>query len=382
MGPAAATALTGPGVGRNRPKSEFPSSPHAAWPHSRSHRPPDVTLAAQRVAGHFVRHDDPRPHSGRVPGHERHHRALGAYAAMDIRNAGFLVDKTFDESLMSINYARAAATDFAAMRAAFARRWIATDPQMRTALDEQTDKLNATPCRRYQDRQAALAIGSRRRRRRQGAERGGRLEERLRAAARRHQARRQLGHTRPLRRQGRRADRSFGQLHRRRRFPLSVRPPAPRSRTTCSSTLPALRCTPAFRAGGGRPGASHRRPGRGRLQRRRAHSRRQARCRGAAGGRRRAWRAARRHGRHARQHQDHDGPRGRTAPLGAGAVSPMRWNAPRKASSWSTPTTPSCSPMRRPRDFSRRLAEPAQARHAACAAANRSCGGRSMPARC
>jgi len=70
--------------------------------------------------------------------------ALGAYAAMDIRNAGFLVDKTFDESLMSINYARAAATDFAAMRAAFARRWIATDPQMRTALDEQTDKLNAT----------------------------------------------------------------------------------------------------------------------------------------------------------------------------------------------------------------------------------------------
>ena len=39
--------------------------------------------------------------------------ALGGYATMGIRNAGVLVDKTFDESLMSINYARAAATDFA-----------------------------------------------------------------------------------------------------------------------------------------------------------------------------------------------------------------------------------------------------------------------------
>jgi Four helix bundle sensory module for signal transduction len=47
--------------------------------------------------------------------------ALGAYAILGIRNAGVLVDKTFDESLMSINYARAAAADFAAMRAAFAR---------------------------------------------------------------------------------------------------------------------------------------------------------------------------------------------------------------------------------------------------------------------
>ena len=47
--------------------------------------------------------------------------ALGAYATMGVRNAGMLVDKTFDESLMSINYARAAATDFASMRAAFAR---------------------------------------------------------------------------------------------------------------------------------------------------------------------------------------------------------------------------------------------------------------------
>jgi len=68
--------------------------------------------------------------------------ALGGYATMGIRNAGLLVDKTFDESLMSINYARAAATDFAAMRAAFARQWIATDPQMRTAIAGEIEKLS------------------------------------------------------------------------------------------------------------------------------------------------------------------------------------------------------------------------------------------------
>ncbi len=68
--------------------------------------------------------------------------AVGAYATMGVRNAGLLVDKTFDESLMSINYARAAATDFAAMQAAFARRWIATDPGMRSALDRDIEKLN------------------------------------------------------------------------------------------------------------------------------------------------------------------------------------------------------------------------------------------------
>jgi diguanylate cyclase (GGDEF)-like protein/PAS domain S-box-containing protein len=68
--------------------------------------------------------------------------AFGIYATMGVRNAGILVDKTFDQSLMSINYARAAATDFAAMRAAFARRWIATDPDMRAALDREIEKLN------------------------------------------------------------------------------------------------------------------------------------------------------------------------------------------------------------------------------------------------
>ena len=68
--------------------------------------------------------------------------ALGAYTTMGVRNAGMLVDKTFDESLMSINYARAAATDSRMpMRAAFARRWIATDPNMRRALADEMDKL-------------------------------------------------------------------------------------------------------------------------------------------------------------------------------------------------------------------------------------------------
>src|ERR1700685_2629386 len=70
--------------------------------------------------------------------------ALGAYATLGIRNAGVLVDKTFDESLMSINYARAAAAGFAAMRAAFARRWIATDSDTRAALDDEFDKLGTS----------------------------------------------------------------------------------------------------------------------------------------------------------------------------------------------------------------------------------------------
>lgn len=38
--------------------------------------------------------------------------ALGGYATLGIRHAGDLVARTFDESLMSINYARAAGADF------------------------------------------------------------------------------------------------------------------------------------------------------------------------------------------------------------------------------------------------------------------------------
>jgi len=67
---------------------------------------------------------------------------LGSYATMGIRNAGTLVDKTYDQSLMSINYARAAAADFASMRAAFARQWIATEPANRAKLDNEVKRLS------------------------------------------------------------------------------------------------------------------------------------------------------------------------------------------------------------------------------------------------
>ena len=70
--------------------------------------------------------------------------ALGGYATLGIKDAAILVDKTFDESLMSINYARAAAADFASMRAAFARLWISDQPEMRQQLDEQITTLNKT----------------------------------------------------------------------------------------------------------------------------------------------------------------------------------------------------------------------------------------------
>jgi diguanylate cyclase (GGDEF)-like protein/PAS domain S-box-containing protein len=70
--------------------------------------------------------------------------ALGGYAVWGIQDAGVLVRKTFDQSLMSINYARAAATDFAAMRAVFARRWIADDADMRASLDDQIASLAKT----------------------------------------------------------------------------------------------------------------------------------------------------------------------------------------------------------------------------------------------
>jgi diguanylate cyclase (GGDEF)-like protein/PAS domain S-box-containing protein len=93
--------------------------------------------------------------------------ALGGYAALGIRNAGVLVDKTFDESLMSINYARAAATDFAAMRAAFARRWVASDAQTRAQLDAEIDNLSSSlsqdltiAAARSQSARATRAAGS------------------------------------------------------------------------------------------------------------------------------------------------------------------------------------------------------------------------------
>src|SRR5262249_35387589 len=51
------------------------------------------------------------------------------------------VAKTYDHSLMSINYARAAAADFAAMQAAFARRWVAYDADLRRQINEKVETL-------------------------------------------------------------------------------------------------------------------------------------------------------------------------------------------------------------------------------------------------
>lgn len=67
--------------------------------------------------------------------------ALGVYSAQGINRAGILVSRTYDHSLMSINYARAAAADFASMKAAFARRWVFSDPEMRQQLDEKIEAL-------------------------------------------------------------------------------------------------------------------------------------------------------------------------------------------------------------------------------------------------
>src|ERR1700734_1486642 len=67
--------------------------------------------------------------------------AVGAYAALGMRHAGALVARTFDESLISINYAHAAAADFAAMQGAFTRRSVASDAGVRAKLDSAIDGL-------------------------------------------------------------------------------------------------------------------------------------------------------------------------------------------------------------------------------------------------
>jgi diguanylate cyclase (GGDEF)-like protein len=70
--------------------------------------------------------------------------ALGGYSVLGIRHAGDLVAKTFDESLMSINYARAAGADFAAMRVASSQRLTTADPVARAKLDNQIEALAKT----------------------------------------------------------------------------------------------------------------------------------------------------------------------------------------------------------------------------------------------
>ncbi|WP_426437279.1 EAL domain-containing protein [Bradyrhizobium genosp. P] len=67
--------------------------------------------------------------------------ALGGYSILGIHHAGDLVAKTFDESLMSINYARAAGADFAAMRVSSSQRLMTTDPATWANLDSQIEGL-------------------------------------------------------------------------------------------------------------------------------------------------------------------------------------------------------------------------------------------------
>jgi diguanylate cyclase (GGDEF)-like protein/PAS domain S-box-containing protein len=66
---------------------------------------------------------------------------LGGYAAIGIATTGQLADKTYDRSLMSINYARAASADFAAIQAAVARARLATDPGERRAQEARVNAL-------------------------------------------------------------------------------------------------------------------------------------------------------------------------------------------------------------------------------------------------
>ena len=60
--------------------------------------------------------------------------ALGIYAALQIEATGELATRTFDQSLMSVNYARAALADFTAMENAFIRCSVETDPAERDRL--------------------------------------------------------------------------------------------------------------------------------------------------------------------------------------------------------------------------------------------------------
>ena len=244
--------------------------------------------------------------------------ALGVYAVLGISRAGTLVAKTFDESLMSINYARAAAADFASMRAAFARRWITSDPEMRAQLDESVDAWGRSmtedleiAAQRSQSERAVQAAAN--------VQHAARMERRAAAPDRRRRTRCELGDARPLYRDRRTADRPPGQLHRRRRLPLSP----DRALDGVAGDVPEPRLygarTADLRGGGVAAGAAHHRAGGRRFRRGRTDRRWQARRRNSPGQRRRAWRSARRHAPDARQHQDDDGAGGGAAALRADA---------------------------------------------------------------
>lgn len=61
--------------------------------------------------------------------------SLGLYASRTIRSAAGLVVEIYDKSLMSINYARAAAADFAILKSTLMERRLAADPARQAALD-------------------------------------------------------------------------------------------------------------------------------------------------------------------------------------------------------------------------------------------------------
>ena len=67
--------------------------------------------------------------------------SLGVYASFGIERAGVLVEKTYNQSLMSISYARAASADFSAMQAQFARRASAKDDVARELADATIETL-------------------------------------------------------------------------------------------------------------------------------------------------------------------------------------------------------------------------------------------------
>ncbi|MHB2209300.1 EAL domain-containing protein [Methylobacterium sp. CM6257] len=70
--------------------------------------------------------------------------ALGLYAVIAISHIGTLINRTYDESLMSINYARATAADFAKMRTAFARRTHVQNAAEAAKLDAEIADLSTT----------------------------------------------------------------------------------------------------------------------------------------------------------------------------------------------------------------------------------------------
>ena len=243
--------------------------------------------------------------------------ALGAYATLGIKDDGVLVRKTYDQSLMAINYARAAATDFAAMRAVFARRWIAQDPKTRDSLDKKVKELAKTlkedlgiAVQRAQSDRARKAAANVERAATAWKSTSERLLDKTKLDA-------TLGIARRLRRQGRRTDRSSGQLHRRRRIPLpgicgiDHRPRhAPKHRRHPSGAA-------VVRRGRLGAGAAHHQAGRGRLGDRRLRREGQARRRHPQRRRGRARRSARLDEADARQHQGDDGTRSRPAPFGS-----------------------------------------------------------------